>query len=129
MANYNQFTKTISLEEYGIKNANVNYQLSPDELHNITIEKGQGKEASSGALAVNTGEFTGRSPKDRFIVKDDVTKDRVWWGNVNIPFDTEKFDKLYDKVTDYLSNKEIFVRDSYACADKDYQLNIRVINE
>lgn len=129
MANYNQFTKTISLEEYGIKNANVNYQLSPEELHNITIEKGQGKEASSGALAVNTGEFTGRSPKDRFIVKDDVTKDRVWWGNVNIPFDPEKFDKLYDKVTDYLSNKEIFVRDSYACADKDYQLNIRVINE
>ncbi|MBU3822104.1 phosphoenolpyruvate carboxykinase (ATP) [Flavobacteriaceae bacterium XHP0103] len=129
MANYNQFTKTISLEKYGIKNATVNYQLSPEELHDITIENGQGKEASSGALAVNTGEFTGRSPKDRFIVKDEVTKDRVWWGDINIQFDSEKFDKLYNKVTDYLSNKNIFVRDSYACADKDYQLNIRVINE
>ncbi len=63
----------------------------------ITIEKGQGVEASSGALAVNTGEFTGRSPKDRFIVKDSITKDKVWWGDINIPFDPEKFDALYDK--------------------------------
>ena len=97
MVNNNQVTKTISLEEYGIKNAKVNYQLSPDQLHAITVEKGQGVEASSGALAVNTGEFTGRSPKDRFIVKDDITKDRVWWGDINIPFDADKFDKLYDK--------------------------------
>ncbi|WOD45164.1 phosphoenolpyruvate carboxykinase (ATP) [Hwangdonia lutea] len=129
MGNNNQFTKTISLESYGIKNAKVNYQLSPEQLHNIAIEKGQGKEASSGALAVNTGEFTGRSPKDRFIVKDDVTKDRVWWGDINIPFETDKFDALYNKVVDYLSNKEVFVRDSYACADENYKLNIRVINE
>ena len=129
MVNNNQVTKTISLEEYGIKNAKVNYQLSPDQLHDIAIEKGQGVEASSGALAVNTGEFTGRSPMDRFIVKDDITKDRIWWGDINIPFDADKFDKLYDKVVDYLSEKEIFVRDSYACADEDYKLNIRVINE
>ncbi|TGV02852.1 phosphoenolpyruvate carboxykinase (ATP) [Flavivirga rizhaonensis] len=129
MINYNQVTKTISLEVYGIKNANVQYQLSPEQLHEITVEKGLGKEASSGALAVNTGEFTGRSPKDRFIVKDDITKDRVWWGDINIPFDADKFDALYNKVVNYLSNKEIFVRDSYACADEDYKLNIRVINE
>ncbi len=129
MVNSNQATKTISLEQYGIKNAKVNYQLSPDELHKITIEKGQGVEANSGALAVNTGEFTGRSPKDRFIVKDAVTEDKVWWGNINIPFDTQKFDKLYNKVVDYLSEKELFVRDSYACADPNYKLNIRVINE
>ncbi|WP_029034032.1 phosphoenolpyruvate carboxykinase (ATP) [Salinimicrobium terrae] len=124
-----QFTKTIALEKYGINNAEINYQLTPQELHEITIEKGQGVEASSGALAVNTGEFTGRSPKDRFIVEDDITKDKVWWGNINIPFDPDKFDALYDKVTDYLSGKEVFARDSYACADVDYRLNIRVINE
>jgi len=129
MVNHSQVTKTISLEQYGIKNAKVNYQLSPAQLHDITVEKKQGVTALSGALAVNTGEFTGRSPKDRFIVKDDVTKDRVWWGNINIPFDSDKFEKLYTKVVDYLSNKEVFVRDSYACADKDYKLNIRVINE
>ncbi|MEQ3665986.1 phosphoenolpyruvate carboxykinase (ATP) [Olleya sp.] len=129
MVDHTQFTKTIALEKYGIKNAQVKYQLTPDQLQEETLEKGQGKVACSGALAVNTGEFTGRSPMDRFIVKDSITEDKVWWGNINIPFDADKFQKLYDKVTDYLSNKEVFVRDSFACADEDYKLNIRVINE
>ena len=124
-----QITKSISLDDYGIKGANVHYQLSPEELHDITIERNQGVEASSGALAVNTGEFTGRSPKDRYLVKDDETKDKVWWGDINIPFDPDKFDALYEKVVNYLSEKELFVRDSYACADEKYKLNIRVINE
>ncbi|TCI94379.1 phosphoenolpyruvate carboxykinase (ATP) [Tenacibaculum sp. M341] len=122
-------TKTISLESLGIKSSDVRYQLTSEELHNLTIEKGQGKESAFGAIAVNTGEFTGRSPMDRFIVKDEITKDEIWWGDINIPFDSDKFDALYEKVTAYLSDKEIFVRDSYACADQDYKLNIRVVNE
>ena len=109
MVNHTSTTKSISLDKYGIKNAKVNYQLSPNELQDITVEKDQGVNTSSGALAVNTGEFTGRSPQDRFIVKDDITKDRVWWGNINIPFESDKFQKLYDKVVDYLSEKEVFV--------------------
>ncbi|TWO33806.1 phosphoenolpyruvate carboxykinase (ATP) [Seonamhaeicola sediminis] len=125
----NTGSNTVSLESYGIKNAKIKYQLSPKQLHDISIEKGLGVEVSSGALAVNTGEFTGRSPKDRFIVKDNITKDLVWWGDVNIPFETDKFDKLYNKVVYYLSNKEVFVRDCYACADPNYRLNLRVINE
>lgn len=129
MVENNKTTKMFSLENYGIKDTKTHYQLSSEELHKITVEKGQGVEVSSGALAVNTGEFTGRSPKDRFIVKDEVTKDEIWWGDVNIPFDPEKFDQLYDKVTEYLSGKDIYVRDAYACADEEYQLNIRVINE
>ncbi len=129
MVDNSQASKTISLEPYGIKNAKLNYQLSPSQLHDITIQKGQGKEANSGALAVDTGEFTGRSPQDRFIVEDDITKDRVWWGKINIPFASDKFDKLYDKITAYLSEKEVFVRDCYACADPNYRTNIRVINE
>ncbi len=124
-----QITKSLSLEKYGINKATAHYQLSPKELHQITLDNNQGVESASGALAVNTGEFTGRSPKDRFLVKDEETKDKVWWGDINIPFDTDKFDKLYDKVVDYLSEKEIYVRDSYACADDNYRLNIRVINE
>ena len=122
-------TKSISLINLGIKNATIRYQLTSDELHAITIEKEQGITSSLGAIAVNTGEFTGRSPKDRFIVKDAVTKDEVWWSDINLPFDSKKFDVLYTKVTDYLSEKEIFVRDSYACADENYQLSIRVVNE
>ena len=129
MAGYTQETKTFSLEQYGIENAKVQYQLSSKELQQKTIEKNQGKETSNGTLAVNTGEFTGRSPKDRFIVKDAITQDRVWWGNINIPFDPNDFEKLYNKVTKYLSGKEVFVRDCYACADPNYRMNIRVINE
>ena len=129
MVNSDQSTKTISLEKYGIKNAKINYQLSPNELQCKAIENAQGVETYNDTLAVNTGEFTGRSPQDRFIVKDDITKDRIWWGDINIPFESDKFQKLYDKVVDYLSEKEVYVRDSYACADNDYRLNIRVINE
>ena len=69
------------------------------------------------------------SPKDRFIVKDTITENSVWWGEINLPFDAEKFDSLYEKVTDYLSGKELYVRDAYACADDAYRMNIRVVNE
>ena len=122
-------TKSISLNSLGIKNAKINYQLSSADLHKETLQKKQGVESSLGAIAVNTGEFTGRSPMDRFIVKDNVTKDEVWWSNINLPFEEDKFDQLYDKVVNYLSEKEIYVRDSYACADENYKLNIRVVNE
>lgn len=122
-------TKTISLEQYGIKNVTTNYQISPEELQKETLKRDLGKETKDGVLAIYTGKFTGRSPKDRFIVKDEVTKDRVWWGDINLPFDEKKFDKLYDKVTRYLTGKELFVRDAFACAHHDYKLNIRVINE
>ncbi|WP_025743402.1 phosphoenolpyruvate carboxykinase (ATP) [Aquimarina pacifica] len=122
-------TKTFSLEQYGIKDAIMRYQLSPDDLQDEVIQKGQGKNTAFGTLVVNTGEFTGRSPMDRFIVKDHITADKIWWGDINIPFTPEAFDALYTKVVDYLSGKEVFVRDSYACADPAYRLNIRVINE
>ncbi len=121
--------QTISLDNYGIRADTIHYQLSSAELHGITLKKGMGKESSLGALAVNTGEFTGRSPMDRFIVKDKITEDKVWWGAINIPFEPSKFDDLYDKVISYLNEKELFVRDCYACADANYRVNIRVINE
>lgn len=129
MDSFKNTSKSISLENYGITKAKVRYQLSPDELHRETIEKGLGKEASSGALAINTGKFTGRSPQDRFIVKDDITKNEIWWGDINIPFDTDKFDQLYKKITAYLSGKEVFARDVFACADENYKMGIRHINE
>ena len=129
MDNYALFTKSISLKNLGIENSKIHYQLSAEELHAITLQSGQGTENSTGALAINTGEFTGRSPQDRFIVKDSITEDKVWWGNVNIPFEPEAFEALYNKVTSYLSNKDVFVRDSYVCADSNYRLNVRVVTE
>ncbi|MEL6483440.1 MAG: phosphoenolpyruvate carboxykinase (ATP), partial [Bacteroidota bacterium] len=129
MASYDPATKTISLTSYGITHDRIHYQLSSKELHQKTEDNGMGKTASSGALAVNTGEFTGRSPMDRFIVKDEITQEKIWWGDINIPFEPQAFDLLYDKVIAYLNEKELFVRDAYACADQDYRLNIRVVNE
>lgn len=117
------------LTPFGLKGKKIHYQLSASDLHEITLQKGMGKETSTGALAINTGEFTGRSPKDRFIVKDDITEKLVWWGDVNIPFEPEQFDGLYKKVIQYLNDKELYIRDCYACADKEYRMNLRVITE
>ncbi len=118
-----------SLEKYGIKGAKAHWNLAPSDLEEISIEAGMAKRSESGAISIDTGEFTGRSPKDRFIVEDEVTRDAVWWGDINIKFDATKFDKLNDKITDYLSGKTVYVRDVYACADDRYKLKIRVINE
>ncbi|MBT8188403.1 MAG: phosphoenolpyruvate carboxykinase (ATP) [Croceitalea sp.] len=129
MAENVQRAKSISLDAIGITHNNFHYQLSSDELHDKTVAMNMGTTSSLGALAVNTGEFTGRSPLDRFIVKDAITEESVWWGKINIPFEKEKFEALYDKVIAYLNTKELFVRDAYVCAEDDYRLNIRVVNE
>lgn len=118
-----------NLESLGIKNATAHWNLSPEKLSAIAVEKEGAKITSTGAIAVDTGEFTGRSPKDRFIVRDSVTEEGIWWGDVNIPFSSDKFDALYDKVVDYLSGKTLYVRDAYACADPKFRMNLRVINE
>jgi len=107
----------------------VKYQLSAAELVKEALQNEEGVLASSGALAVDTGKFTGRSPKDRFIVCDDVTENSVWWGDINIKFSSTNFDKLFNKITDYLSNKTIYVRDAKACADPAYSISIRVVTE
>jgi len=119
----------IDLKSLNILDATVHYQHSSEELHKKTVKNQMGVTASNGALAINTGTFTGRSPLDRFIVKDKKTEDKVWWGDINIPFEPTAFSSLKEKMTTYLSGKELYVRDCYACADQNYRLNIRVINE
>jgi len=121
--------KNATISELGIKDAIVYWNLSPKKLANISIEKGQATLTSTGAININTGEFTGRSPMDRFIVRDAITEDTVWWGNINLSFDESKFDSLYQKIVNYLSKKDLYVRDVYACADEKYRMNIRVVNE
>ncbi len=119
-----------NLEDLGLKNIKAAYwNLLPEELMEHTIQLEEGVIADSGALLIKTGEFTGRSPKDRFIVKDDLTSDTVDWGDINMPFPADKFDRLYDKITDYFKGKNVFVRDAYACADDNYRLNLRLVAE
>ncbi len=119
-----------NLNAIGIKNVKTAFwNLESAELTSHAIKQKEGIIADSGALAINTGEFTGRSPKDRFIVKDEKTSETVDWGDVNMPFDTKKFDQLYDKITNYFEEKEVYVRDAYACADDNYRLNLRLVAE
>lgn len=112
------------------QNLTIHHQLNVPELIEKALQRGEGKLADSGALAVDTGFFTGRSPKDRFIVEDDLTRDRVWWGDINIKFSAFHFDQLLDKVVQYLHTKEeIFVREALACADENYSMGITVVTE
>ncbi len=118
-----------NLEKYGLKDVQAHWNLSPEALQKITLEKGMGVESENGTLAINTGKFTGRSPKDRFLVKDEYTKDKIWWGRINKPISPENFDKLRNEIVKYLSGKEIYVRDAAVCADPRYQTNVRSITE
>lgn len=112
------------------KTANQYWNLNPEQLIEETIKRGQGVLSSMGALSVDTGEFTGRSPNDKFIVKDDITANSVDWSSkFNIPVEPTVFDNLYTKITTYLSGKDVFVRDCYACAHDNYRLNVRVVTE
>lgn len=120
----------LDLQELGIAHvANIHYQLSPEILVSQTLARNQGVLSDTGALAVSTGEFTGRSPKDKFIVKDEQTAYTVNWNDFNIPIAPEYFDRLYQKITRYFEEKDVWVRDCYACADPEYRVNIRVITE
>ena len=108
---------------------NIHYQLCPEELTQQTVQRGEGVLNDTGALLINTGKFTGRSPKDKFAVIDDLTRDTVHWNEFNIPIGEQYFFLLRDKMLAYLADKEIWVRDCYACADDDFRLRLRVINE
>ncbi|MBL7896375.1 MAG: phosphoenolpyruvate carboxykinase (ATP) [Bacteroidia bacterium] len=122
--------ENFSVADLGLSNVEMAYwNLHPSELVEDTISRGQGVLTDVGALAIDTGEFTGRSPKDKYAVVDYNTKDSVWWGDVNNRFEEDKFDKLHHRMLAYLGGKEIWVRDAYACADPKYRINIRVVNE
>ncbi len=120
-----------ALVKLGLQNTpNVHYQLTADELIQDTLRTGEGVLNDTGALVIQTGEFTGRSPKDKFIVKDAITTDTVNWNDFNIAIDEKYFDIVRKKIMQHLDQApEIWVRDCYACADKRYQTNIRVVNE
>lgn len=129
MQEFGKKNPNADLAKLGLNVAVAHWNISPEDLVNKTIELGQGELNDTGALCVSTGKFTGRSPKDKFTVKDAITQDSVDWGDVNIPFESAAFDKLYDRVCAHLAGKEVWVRDAYACADPKYRLNVRVVNE
>jgi phosphoenolpyruvate carboxykinase (ATP) len=129
MLEYGRKPSIGSVIDYGITEGQAHWNLSPSELIEIAEHLNQARPTSSGAIAIDTGEFTGRSPKDKFTVKDETTTDLVWWNNFNIPFEPAKFDRLYDKMIAYFHGKEFYVRDAFACADPRYKMSLRAITE
>ncbi len=108
---------------------NVYKNLAVSELVQYALENDEGVLSESGALVVHTGKYTGRSPKDRFIVKQKSIEANINWGEVNIPIEEEIFNNLYLKVIDHLNSKELFVFDGFVGALKDYTMSVRVISE
>jgi phosphoenolpyruvate carboxykinase (ATP) len=119
-----------NLSALGLKNLDTVYwNLTPAELTEHTIIAGQGVLNDTGALVVDTGEFTGRAPKDKFIVKDINTENSVNWGGFNLPIEPKYFERLLNKMADYLQGKKLYVRDAFACAHPDYKMSLRVVTE
>ena len=107
----------------------IHYNLPIEQLINIAIEKEGCIVANNGALCVNTGKYTGRSPNDRFIVDTPTVHEHINWNKANMPMTIENFNRLFSKVLDYIKSKEVFVFDGFVGADKEYRMPIRVINE
>ena len=118
------------LDRHGIRNIAIAYwNLGTAQLVEHAIRRHEGLLATGGPLVVHTGQFTGRSPKDKFVVRDEVTENTVNWGPVNQPLTEQKFESLYAKVLAFWQGHELYVQDCFAGADTAYTLPIRVIAE
>src|SRR5579859_2537639 len=119
-----------ALEEYGLVNlGNINWNLSPPVLVEHALNRREGKLASNGAFAATTGSYTGRTPKDKFIVSNEENAAKIWWGEVNHPMSRENFDAVRSSLSAYLQGRDVYVLDAAAGADPDYRMPIQVITE
>ncbi|MGI6161410.1 MAG: phosphoenolpyruvate carboxykinase (ATP) [Christensenellales bacterium] len=122
--------KQSELEKLGIINTGTVYwNLSVPGLVEQALARKEGRLTDTGALAVNTGKYTGRSPEDRFVVDEPENHDDIDWGKVNVPISIEKYKGIYNRMMAYLQGRDLFVFEGFAGADPDYRLNVRVINE
>jgi len=125
--------RTISsygLENHGLANlGKVHWNHNTPMLYEEIIRNGEGFLAHLGPIVVRTGVHTGRAAKDKFIVEEADSRDRIWWGKVNKPFSTEKFELLFRRLQAYLQGRQLYVQDCFAGYDPKYRLPIRIINE
>ena len=118
------------VEQHGIHNVgNVYWNLATPALYELIVRRREGLIAHLGPIVVRTGQHTGRSPNDKFVVKEPSSDDKIWWGKVNKPFDPSKFETLYHRMLAYVQGKDLFVQDCFAGADPEYRVPIRVISE
>ena len=123
--------RTVDLSEHGLEpSGNVHWNMGPEELHQMAVELNEAKLTSDSVLLAVTGERTGRSPNDRFIVDEAGMAEEVWWGEVNRPTAPAVFDRLLVKVQEHLNSVEnVFVKDAFCGADKAYRMPVRLVTE
>ncbi len=130
MSNLSHPQSSVGLDYLDLeKNEQTLWNLTPPELYEEAIQNGEAILTKDYALRVLTGKYTGRSPQDKFIVDQPSIHDDIDWGEINQPADEEVFDNLFEKVTGYLKDKKLYVKDCYAGADDKYRLNVRVVSE
>ncbi len=121
---------TEHLQDLGFGQAgDVHYALPPAALYEIALQRGEATLAADGPLVARTDPHTGRSPKDRFIVKNADNENAIAWGDQNIPTDAETFDRLHEQMKSYAQGKDLFVQDLYAGANEKYRMPVRIVTE
>ncbi len=116
-------------ELQGISAAALHWNLAAAVLIEHAVRRGEGFLADNGALTAKTGQFTGRSPKDKFIVREPSSQDKVWWGPVNQPIDPARFDALYARMRAYMQSSEVYVLDCFAGASPKHRFPVRIVTE
>ncbi len=120
----------VDLHAQGLSNLKTIYwNLSTPALYEEAIKREEGIIAHLGPLIVRTGQFTGRSPNDKFVVKEPSSEDHIWWGKVNRPFEEERFGELHRRMASYLQGKDVFVQDCWCGADPQYRMPVRIITQ
>ena len=121
---------SFGLENHGLANLKaVHWNPSVPALYEHSLRRAEGRLAAGGGLIVATGEYTGRSPRDKYIVDEPENTANIWWGRVNSRISTERFESMRKRMLAYLQNREAFVQDCYAGADPDYRLKVRIVTE
>lgn len=130
MSNFMGTPSKYGLENHGLRNLNMEYWTLPTPaLVERVISRREGMLAHEGAVIVRTGNHTGRSPNDKYIVSDGEATEQVWWGNVNRALSPEQFDNLYSRMTAYYQGRDVFVQDTTVAAHPEYRLPIRIITD
>jgi len=122
-------SNTVSFQDISLDTSKCHWNLDASDLIELTLKQKLGHLADSGALVVETGSHTGRSPHDKFIVKEPTSQDSIWWSEHNQPLSNENFTKLLNRTLDHLKSKEVFVQDLYAGAHPEYRIPFRIVTE
>ena len=123
------------IARYGVDNhgledvETVHWNHPAPQLYEAALRRGEGVLSADGGLVTKTGEYTGRSPADKFVVEEPTSRNDIWWGSINQPISPENFDVVHERIGAYLQNREVFVQDCYAGADPEFRIAVRIVTE